>query len=458
MTLSLCFYDEIRIPHQDSRMNQNFNKDPKYEIWRWRTFGITWLAYTGFYLTRSSFSVAKIGISKDSNIAMTPEQMGLIDGLYLTAYAVGQFIWGMLGDKQGTRNVVLFGLFSSIVAGFAMGVSSVVLAFGVFALIQGLSQSTGWAPLAKNISNWFSLRERGVIMGWWSTNYAVGSLIAAPFAGWMADYFQNWRYAFFMPALALLLITMLFIFLQKNRPQDVGLPTIEEYHNEPKTRLVFDNNVAEEPVEGSWQAILIVMKNPMVLLLAAVYFFLKPLRYAILFWGPLFVNEVLHTGMAESATISVAFFLAGPISVLVAGYVSDKLFQSRRIPYSVITLLLLAVVLFFFNDIAVLHNKILIAVLLFIIGFLLYGPDSLVSATAAIDFGTSKGASTASGIINGFGSIGAIVGGTIPGFFKESWGWGGVFTFLAVSVLIASLIMIPRWNALPRTSGGVIAR
>jgi len=87
-----------------------------------------------------------------------------------------------------------------------------------------------------------------------------------------------------------------------------------------------------------------------------------------------------------------------------------------------------------------------------LIGFLLLGPDSLISGTAALDFGTSKGASTASGIINGAGSVGAIVGGTLTGFFKESWGWGGVFGFLSMLVFLAGLVMIPKWNALPETS------
>ncbi len=433
-------------------MNQPSEKNARYEFWRWRIFGITWLAYAGFYLTRSSFAVAKIGLGQDPDILMSPEQMGMIDGLYLTAYAIGQFLWGMLGDKKGTRLVVLGGLFSSVVAGFAMGVSSIVLAFGVFAILQGLSQSTGWAPLAKNISNWFSLRERGVVMGWWATNYTIGGLVAAPLAGFMADYFLDWRYAFFMPALVLLVIAILFIFLQKNRPQDVGLPSIEEYHDEPEAILGGDGADAVEPEEGSWKAILVVVKNPMVIRLSLVYFFLKPTRYAILFWGPLYIYETFNTGMAESALINVSFFLAGPFSVLAAGYASDKLFNSRRMPYSIISLSILSLVLFVFNDIAAMHNKAVIAGLLFVIGFLLYGPDSLVSATAALDFGTSKGASTASGIINGFGSIGAIAGGTIPGFFKESWGWGGVFTFLAISVFMASVVMIPKWNALPIVS------
>lgn len=75
-----------------------------------------------------------------------------------------------------------------------------------------------WAPLAKNVSNWFSMRKRGMIMEWWSTKFAVGSLIAAPFAGWMAESFLDWRYAFFMPAGALIGVLFLFALLQKIVP------------------------------------------------------------------------------------------------------------------------------------------------------------------------------------------------------------------------------------------------
>ncbi len=433
-----------------SAAEKEYQKDSKYEYWRWRVFGITWLAYVGFYLTRASFSIAKIGILEDPDISMTTEQMGIIDGVYLAAYAAGQFIWGILGDRIGTRKIVLLGLSGSIMAGFAMGVSSIVLAFGVFALIQGLSQSTGWAPLTKNISNWFSMRERGVIMGWWATNYTIGGLLGAPLAGFAAVYFGGWRFAFFVPSIVLIGVAFLFFVLQKNRPQELDLPPIEEYHDENGSGSNDVENSKAEAEEGSWQSIIGVIKDPMVILLGAVYFFLKPTRYAILFWGPLYINETLGTGMTESAIVSVSFFLAGPFSVLAAGYVSDRLFQSRRMPYSVISMLLLAVLLFFFNDLASVKSSMVTAGLLFLVGFLIFGPDSLVSATAAIDFGTRKGASTASGMINGMGSIGAVIGGTIPGFFKESWGWDGVFLFLSASILIAGILMIPKWNALPK--------
>jgi len=69
-----------------------------------------------------------------------------------------------------------------------------------------------------------------------------------------------------------------------------------------------------------------------------------------------------------------------------------------------------------------------------------------------MDFGTKKGTSTASGVINGMGSVGGLLGGTIPGFFNERWGWGGVFGVLGVMAAIGGLMLLPKWNAVPPTA------
>lgn len=420
----------------------------KYERWRGQIFGITWLAYFGFYLTRKAFSVAKIGIDQDATIDLTSSQMAWVDGAYLVAYAVGQFVWGVAGDKVGTRKVVLAGMLCSVLAAFAMGASSITIALGIFFCIQGLCQSTGWAPLVKNVANFFSQRERGVVMGFWCTNYAVGGLVASIYAGYWGDRL-GWRYAFFVPAVTLFAIWILFIFFQRNRPEDVGLQPIEEYHSEKEAVLVKGEKPEEENA-GDWKTIFEVLTNRNVLLLSAVYFLLKPTRYAILFWGPKYINEKLGSGMTESGLISSMFELAGIFSVLVGGYVSDKFFGARRMPVCVICLLSLGLFLFFLDDLPA--TRLVLSASLLLIGFLLYAPDSLVSGTAAIDFGTKKGASTAAGLINGAGSVGAIIGGTIPGFFAAQWGWNGVFMFLASMVLLAGVILLPKWNTLPSTA------
>ena len=62
-----------------------------YERLRWQIFFITWLAYLGFYLTRKSFSVAKVDLLKPEVMGWSKAELAGMDGTYLIAYAVGQF-------------------------------------------------------------------------------------------------------------------------------------------------------------------------------------------------------------------------------------------------------------------------------------------------------------------------------------------------------------------------------
>jgi len=422
--------------------------DPQYERWRWQTFAITWIAYAGFNLTRMSFSVSKVGIEADPQIQLTQVQMAWVDGAFLAAYALGQFFWGIAGDRFGPRRVILIGMFSSIIIAFAMGACSTATMFVVLFFIQGLCQSSGWAPLVKNVGNFFSRRERGFVLGLWCTNYAVGGLIATVFASYVGEHL-GWRYAFFLPAAVLAGVWLLFWLLQRDRPEDVGLSAVEVYHQEP-TPVVKAGETAEEEPEGSWKVIREAVTNPMVILLGLVYFCLKPTRYAILFWGPKYIYQRLGSGMAEAGLLSSLFELAGPVSILVMGFVSDRVFGARRMPVSIICLLLLGMLLLSLDHLPPTRGA--LGASLFLLGFLAYAPDAMVAGVAVVDFGAKKGASTATGLVNGMGSIGAMLGGIIPGLLEEQWGWQNVFACLAAAAFVAALLLLPKWNAVPPTS------
>jgi OPA family sugar phosphate sensor protein UhpC-like MFS transporter len=94
---------------------------------------------------------------------------------------------------------------------------------------------------------------------------------------------------------------------------------------------------------------------------------------------------------------------------------------------------------------------------MFIIGFLVFIPDSLVAGAASIDFGTKKGASTASGLVNGLGSIGQIIGVTLPGWAGKILGqgqniWNPIFLWLGIALAVAGFLLLPQWNRLPPTA------
>ena len=419
---------------------------PKLKHWRWRIFSITWLAYAGFYLTRKGFSAVKSILKEQFGVSKA--QLAVVDTAYNIAYAFGMMGFGVLGDRLGTRKVILAGMGISILAGIAMGFSHTMLLFGVLMTVQGLVQSTGWGPLARNLSQFFGTKERGLVMGLWCTNYSLGGVIATTIAGTAAEKF-GWQAAFWIPALLLLVIWVLFLLFQRDKPEDVGLPAIGEA---PPTEAM-ENALREEgevaPVASSWTDVQAVIKNPMVQLLCGVYFAIKPIRYLFLLWGPLYIHERLGTGVAESALISVTFEVGGPIGALLGGWISDKLLGARRMPVCVVSLIMVALCLALFGFLPA--NKFAIGGVLAVMGAFLYAADSLVTGTAAVDFGTRKGAATAAGVINGSGSFGQIIGGFLPGLIGDKPAdWNPLFWGLSVGVVIAALALAPKWNAMPK--------
>ena len=425
-------------------------RNPIYERWRWQIFSITWLAYAGFYLTRKGFSIAKNELKKPEVMGLSMADMSWIDGANSVAYALGQFLFGPLADKAGTRVIVLAGMLASVTTALAMGCSSTVLWMGALFALQGLCQSSGWAPLSKNLGEFFSQRERGSIMGFWCTNYALGGFLASVLAGYAAQRF-GWRSAFFVPAAVLFVIWVLFFLFQRNRPEDVGLPPIEQYHGEKET-VIDPKDTAQAEPEGSWKVVAEVLRNRMVWLLAAVYFLVKPTRYLLLSWSPVYVNELLGTSTAGSGILGSMFDLAGPLGTLAGGIVSDRLFKSKRIPVSVIALFCLAIIMASFRYLPA--TRVAVGAGMFVIGFLIFIPDSLIAGVASVDFGTKKGASTASGLVNGLGSLGQIAGVTLPGWAGRVLGqgqniWNPIFLWLGIALAIAGLLLLPQWNRLP---------
>lgn len=417
--------------------------------WRRQIFVITWLAYAGFYFVRQAFSVAKLGILEDPavNTVLTERALGVIDAVYLAAYAAGQFLWGMWADRFGPRVVVIGGMIGAVVAACVLGVSSALLVFGGAMVLQGLSQSAGWAPLCKNMGNFFTVKERGRVLGLWSTNYAFGGLAAPPFLGWIAySVFDNWRVAFLAGAASLAVVLVLFLIFQRNSPKDVGL----EEHAQHTADAAEETAAPEAPAARTGLALYReTLRDRMVLTLGIAYFLLKPARYAILLWGPVIVSRRLPEIDKVGATlIPIAFGVAGVLAPILVGWLSDRIFQSRRVPACVIALGVLTAALALFMPLTAAGSVYVMIAVLAVIGLSVYAADAMISCVAAVDFGSAKGAGTAAGLVNGCGSIGAILGGLLPGFLS-----GGVlFTGFAGAALLAGLLMLPHWNRLPRTA------
>jgi len=119
----------------------------------------------------------------------------------------------------------------------------------------------------------------------------------------------------------------------------------------------------------------------------------------------------------------------------VCGWMSDKVFNGRRAPATILfmALTLVAVVVYGLNSKGPLWID---YAALLAIGFLIYGPIMLVGLHA-LDLVPKKAAGTAAGFTGFFGYVfGSAIAGTGVGWIADRWDWGGVFTTMVACCLL----------------------
>ena len=88
------------------------------------------------------------------------------------------------------------------------------------------------------------------------------------------------------------------------------------------------------------------------------------------------------------------------------------------------------------------YNPLLLACLYGLVGFMLYGPDSIINGAGAISTAGRFDALTAVAIINGIGSIGSVVQEEVIGRLYDHYQSLEPFKILCVYMSLASTVML----------------
>lgn len=391
-------------------------------------WGATWLAYASYYLGRKTFSSAKHALEAAKLLDVT--QLGYIDSGYLGAYAVGQFLSGLLGDRIGARRLVGFGLMASAALCALFGASSSALFLMLLFTLNGVAQATGWPGVTRAMTEWTTPQNRGTVMGFWSTCYQVGPLLAGPFAG-MLIHAYGWRAAFQIPAALMIGVGCLALWLLRPGPVPAGSSAPESEQARAERRAAQRE----------------VLQNRVLWSYGASYFCIKFMRYALQLWLPYYLGK--HLGYADNVAsyVAAAFEAGGLVGVIAIGVLSDR--RWGRVALSSISLLLLAVAMFA-CALLVGANLWLNVMLLALLGAFLFAPDSILCGAAAQDAGGRQAASMATGFVNGVGSFGALLVGLMVPRMAKIYGWNVLFPGLVGVAVLGALCLVPALRSSPR--------
>lgn len=371
------------------------------ELRRWRAlvFSSSWLGYAGLYFCRKAFYAVKPAMKDDLGLGWS--ELGDFGLAYLIAYTAGQFTSAATGTRLGARRLILIGMAASITSNVVFGLSNTYWQIMVFMVVNGLAQATGWPSCVSVLARWTSRQERGLIMGLWGTCYQLGGVAATSWAVWWLDRL-GWRSAFFAASCVLAGVWAYNFLFLRSAPEDAGLEPI------PEDNLLDEKQqsaaAAASGAPGFWTA----SRVTTVALLGMFYLGVKFIRYTLWSWAPALLTTNFDVELANAGYLSTVFDLAGFAGVIVAGTLSDRVFAGRRASLSLIMIMGMmvgCVLLWVVGS----SSLVLFVGLMGLIGFMLFGPDSLISGAGAADLGNKKAAIVAAGVINGLGSVGAVI-------------------------------------------------
>ena len=280
--------------------------DPKevqksYKYWRFRSLYSILIGYMGFYFVRKSLAVAMPYIGEE--FGYSKEKLGLILTVAGLTYGVSKFINGFVGDRTNPRYFMALGLILSAGMNVLFGLSSAILFFFLFWILNSWVQGFGWAPCSKTLVNWFSARERGVKFSIVNTACTIGAASVIMMNGLLVKSF-GWRSCFFVPAAIATVVSLFVLWRLRDRPQSLGLPPVEEYRGEEA-----DLGDTEHGKGASYKEVVAkyIFKNPWMWIVCLANFFVYAIRYTIMDWGPTFLMEDKGVDIVEASGIVGGF-------------------------------------------------------------------------------------------------------------------------------------------------------
>jgi OPA family glycerol-3-phosphate transporter-like MFS transporter len=459
-----------RLPKIDLGHDAGFRRR---RVLNWLPLGLT---YAFLYMARYNLKVSKFAFESIADAhggaMMGNEAFGIIFGVGTVVYGFSFLINGPLTDRFGGRFSILWGAGGAAFMNVLMGLVSLSLlhkGFGsaffatrfvyVFSLLYALNmyfQSFGAVAIVKVNSAWFHVRERGVFGAIFGILISLGLYFAFDWCYLILNHI-GLAWVFLMPAAILALFWLIDVFLIRNTPGEAGQRDFD----------TADATAGDQgPRPGAVAVFKMMLSNPIIMTIAVIEFCSGFLRQAIMQWFRTFAKQTDSVlGLAGSFVYEhwgLLLCCAGILGGVVAGVISDHVFQSRRGP---VAFLLYAVMLLGSLALVFTYQTSAVSWLVLIMSMSVIGVHGMLSGTASMDFGGSRNAGIAVGIIDGFVYLGTAamsftyaiflpreqldVAGHILGPATDPANWRPWPLAMVPVAAVGAILALRVWNAMP---------
>jgi OPA family glycerol-3-phosphate transporter-like MFS transporter len=404
--------------------------------------------YAACYFCRADLSVATPllvdelghrGISHADAIV----HIGQIVSLGVFAYALGKLFLTGLGDFWGGRPNFLIGLGGAAAFTMLFGLGGTLPVFTIAWIGNRLTQSIAWAGLIKVSSKWFDFSAYGTIIGILSVSYLIGDAAARQWMGALIHRGYGWHALFYLAAAVAAFFFIANLLLLRESRKELGYPEAT-----PNPLNLYGS--ADAKPASVKALVLPLLKSRAFLIVCLLSFGCTIVRETFNTWIPVYLRDYFGYSTGGAASASAVFPAVGAVSVILTGWLSDRLGANSRSVVFAAGLLATSMALLTLTWLRPSTvGPLLPLVAIGTTAFCLLGPYSYLGGAFALDFGGKQGAALSSGLIDGVGYLGGVLAGDTVARISVAFGWRSVFQALAVVSLVAAFaaVMLHRLGA-----------
>lgn len=200
---------------------KNEAKQSKFPYWLQLAL-VFFLGWIFVYASRNIFSASMVAIGKE--FSLTGVQLGLINSLFYLAYTVVQIPSGAISDKIGLKVILVFGF---VLFGVFTGLTGIAASFAVLIIMRimvGIGQGTYYGPQYALSSLNIPKKNRAIGNAIINSGMAFGTSLGLIGGGFIVNKL-GWRWNFYIFAIPIVLIAILFQFvIKKNKASEQERP------------------------------------------------------------------------------------------------------------------------------------------------------------------------------------------------------------------------------------------
>lgn len=390
----------------------------------WLYLGTLILGYIGVYACRKNLSVAIPSLQADFKVSRS--EIGVIASYSTIAYAVGKFVFGPLVDRFGGRISFLLSLGCVAVFAAAGAFSGSIASLTLLYSLNRFTGAAAWGAMVKQVPDWFPTQKLPFAMAALSLSFVFGGVIATLLAGQIAHLTgNNWHMVMGLPSILLLALIGIAALILPN----ATAPT-HSAATPSASRFEFSKVPSLFAVRQFW-------------VVCALSFTLTLLRETFNTWT---VDFFLTEGGKEmssriAAFLSTPFDLIGALGILFIGWLFGRIQPATRSKGLFVILSLLAAMLYFLPYFFK-SGLWVISIAIAMIGFLTYGPYSLLSGILAVEIKGKSFVSTVACIVDGVGYAAGFLAGKQFGRIVDKGGYKLGFELLAILAAVSAVLCL----------------